>query len=53
MPKVKADPKPCPIQGCSKKWKTRSGLFSHLYMHHLKAELITWILQHVGIREKA
>ena len=41
------DPKPCPIPGCTYKWKTLDGLMAHLFQRHRKADLIKWMLEHL------
>jgi len=42
------DGHPCPIPGCRKKWYNVGGLVAHLYQRHVKAELIKWIVDHLG-----
>lgn len=32
--------KKCPVKGCTRKWRKRSGLEAHLFEHHLKHEII-------------
>ena len=37
--------RPCPIKGCKAKWYLLSGLGSHLFMRHNRAQLIDYILK--------
>lgn len=39
---------PCPVPGCNFRAYKRDGLFSHLYNDHLKAEVITALLNLLG-----
>jgi len=41
--------KPCPIEGCQKRWLTRDGLRGHLYREHRKAEIIKALLDGLTI----
>jgi len=41
--------KPCPIKRCQNTWRTRSGLFSHLYLKHGKAEVVEALLEALGL----
>jgi len=37
--------KPCPIKGCTSKWRLLRGLGAHLFIYHNKSELIDYILK--------
>lgn len=37
-------PHPCPIKGCTYKWRLKDTLGLHLYQRHRKGELVTHVL---------
>ena len=45
MPKLK----PCPVEGCKRKWMTVHGLGNHLFKEHHKSELVKVIQKLLGL----